>query len=285
MRIPLWYNRPPMNEQQTKPNFKQQLPLYFMAIMVLTLDQLSKWWIEANLDLGDIMYPIESIGQYFNFYHIANTGAAFGMFQNGGWVLSVVAFVVAGGILYYNSQLPVEQRTARLTLGVMLGGALGNVTDRFRIGEFVDGRFELGHVTDFINFNLRPLVVNYPALDFQLLDWPIFNVADMSVVGGVIVLMVLMYKEEQAELARQQAVHTAVEADLNMTAASRRLPQLYTYQPGWTKEIPAPPPETEALPKARFAFRSLIGLSVALVISLTVLLMSLSNSRRRRKRQ
>lgn len=274
-----------MNEQQTKPTFRQQLPLYLMTIVVLALDQLTKWWIEANIELGDVIYPFPSIGEYFNFYHIANTGAAFGMFQNGGWVLSIIAFVVAGGILYYNSQLPVEQRAARLTLGVMLGGALGNVTDRFRIGEFVDGRFELGHVTDFININLRPLVVNYPALDFQILDWPIFNVADMSVVGGVIVLMVLMYREEQAELARQQVVTTAVEADLKMTAASRRLPHLYTFQPGWTKEIPAPPLETENVQEARFAFRSLIGITLALFVSLTVILMSLSSSRRRKRKR
>lgn len=266
-----------MTEQQTfpKPTIQQQAVLFVFAILALTADQLTKFWIEANIPLGEAIFPFPAIGQYFNFFHIANTGAAFGIAQGSGWFFSIIAFLVAAGIIYYNTQLPPDQRAARITLGFMLGGALGNAIDRFRIG----------HVTDFINFNLRPLVADYPALDFQLLNWPIFNVADMCVVFGVFVLMYLMYREEQLEQERMAEANIAVEADLQMTAAARQLPQIYTYEQGWTQEPSQPnePPPTTT-PNAQFAFRAVIIFVALAILTTFILLLSAVTGRRRRKR-
>lgn len=160
-----------------------------IALGVIVLDQLSKWWIEANLDWGQALYPIESLATYFRILHVHNTGAAFGMFQGGGWFFSIVAIGVSIFVIIYNFRLDERQILMRIAMGLMLGGALGNVIDRFR----------LGHVTDFIHINLRPLVADYPLLDFRLLDIPVFNVADMAVVSGVFMLAVLTLFEEEKD--------------------------------------------------------------------------------------
>lgn len=163
-----------------------QAVTFITAVTVILFDQYSKWLIEQSLALGESIYPIESISHIFRFVHVYNRGAAFGMFQGAGWFFSLVAIAVSIFITYYVLTLKTREPWLRLGLGLVMGGALGNVIDRIR----------LGHVTDFIHFNLRPLVVDYPLLDFRLLDWPVFNVADTAVFVGVCILFVLSFFEE-----------------------------------------------------------------------------------------
>ncbi|MCA9981054.1 MAG: signal peptidase II [Anaerolineales bacterium] len=161
---------------------------FVTAVGVLLFDQYTKWLVETNLALGEAVYPIASIDHIFRFVHVYNRGAAFGMLQGGGWLFSLIAIGVSLFITYYVFALKERDILLRLALGLMMGGALGNVLDRIR----------LGHVTDFIHFNLRPLVADYPLLDFQILNWPVFNVADTAVVTGVVILMVLSFFEQPA---------------------------------------------------------------------------------------
>jgi signal peptidase II len=119
--------------------------------------------------------PIPALEALFRFTHATNTGAAFGIFPAGGSFFTIVAVVVGLVILYYNYILPGGQLSLRLALGMQLGGALGNVIDRFR----------LGHVTDFLDFG----------------PWPVFNLADTSIVAGVIILTWLMLQEKREHQA------------------------------------------------------------------------------------
>lgn len=167
---------------------------FITAVVIILFDQYTKRLIEAALAWGESIYPIESISHIFRFVHVHNTGAAFGMLPNGGWFFSLIAIGVAIFISYYVITLPERNLTLRLALGLLMGGALGNVIDRIR----------LGHVTDFLHFNLRPLVVDYPLLDFQLLNWPVFNVADTAVVTGVFILFVLSIFEKPPEEAESE---------------------------------------------------------------------------------
>ncbi len=251
---------PPMMNQ--KATWQQMSIVYVVAAVVLVLDQASKWWVEATIPGGGVAYPIASIGQYFNFLHAYNTGAAFGTFRGSGWVFSTVAVIVIGFIIYFNTQLPAQARLARWALGLMMGGAAGNnLIDRFR----------LGHVTDFIHINLRPLVENYPRLDFAILDWPIFNIADMAIVSGVITMVVLMWREEQFA-AEQQA-----------TLPPPPPPPVYNFaQPGWS-QLPAPttPATAEDTRLARFTLLGVVVWTAALILSLGLALRVLIGRRRR----
>lgn len=147
------------------------LPL--VAIAALAFDQWTKYLIVANLELYDSWAPIPALANVFTIHYVTNTGAAFGLFQNGSLVLAIVAIAVSAVIVLYYRSLPGGQWLVRLSLGLQLAGALGNLIDRIRVG----------HVIDF--------------LDFQV--WPVFNLADASIVCGVILLAYLLLREERQE--------------------------------------------------------------------------------------
>lgn len=161
---------------------KQRLILFIVALTVIALDQLTKRLVESNLGLYEVWEPIPAIAPFFRILHATNTGAAFGFLPQAAPVFATMALIVSCGIMYYNHTLPAGQTVMRIALGCTLGGALGNVIDRFR----------LGHVTDFLDFG----------------PWPIFNVADTAVVTGAIILGWLMFREIQEEkrLSQQTAV-------------------------------------------------------------------------------
>lgn len=167
-----------MSQTTTSPSVKpasvpeQSLLLWVTAVVVL-LDQLTKYVIEHTMPLYTSYAPFPAFEPFIQFTHAANTGAAFGIFPEGGQFFSGVAIVVTVVILIYNYWLPQGQYLLRLALGLQLGGAMGNLIDRLR----------LGYVTDF----------------FDIGSLPIFNVADAFIVLGVLLLCGLMLKEQQTE--------------------------------------------------------------------------------------
>ncbi len=163
------------------------------ATVVLLLDQLSKLaiisWLPHRTGWPELDSPI---GAFFRFYHSHNTGVAFGLFQGNNGFFVIVALLVVGGLLWYQTTLPAEDRWTRLALGLQVGGALGNVIDRLR----------LGHVTDFLDFHIGSW------------HWPTFNLADSAIVIGVFLLMIQLWR---MDLAEQRA---AVEAPESRPSAS-----------------------------------------------------------------
>jgi signal peptidase II len=149
----------------------QRLFPFGVAIAVLILDQFTKYLVETRIPLYQSWAPIPALAPFFRITHTTNTGAAFGLFQGGGWIFGVLAAVVAAAIVYYSLTLPRGHNMLRLALGLQLGGALGNLFDRI----------QLGHVTDFLDFG----------------PWPVFNLADLAVVSGVVLLAWLMLREER----------------------------------------------------------------------------------------
>lgn len=161
-----------------------------VALFVIALDQVSKAWIVANLELYEVWAPIPALSDYFTIIHITNTGAAFGLFQGGSVVFQIIALVVVAIILYFYRELTNESWLMRLALGLQLGGAVGNLIDRAR----------QGYVVDFLDFQLS-----------EALDWPVFNVADSSIVIGVGLLLLLMWLEDRHN--RRQPQETSDSAD------------------------------------------------------------------------
>jgi signal peptidase II len=105
----------------------------------------------------------------------SNTGAAFSMFRTGGVIFGVVAAAVSLGIIWYYPRVTEAHPTFRFALGLVLGGALGNLVDRVR----------LGHVVDFIDLGW----------------WPVFNLADSAVVLGVALLVMISLTRVEREPA------------------------------------------------------------------------------------
>jgi signal peptidase II len=132
---------------------------FLVALAIAIGDQASKGWIQANLAVGQSL-PEEG---FVRLTHIQNTGAAFGLFQNHTFPLTIVSFIGAAVILFYTFYVRrrypfLNNGVSMAALGVVLGGTVGNLIDRLT----------LGYVTDFI------LVGTFPA----------FNVADSSITSG-----------------------------------------------------------------------------------------------------
>ncbi len=143
--------------------------------MVIALDQWTKWLVRQHIEFGAQWLPA-SLGWLMPYARIVNwhnSGAAFGMFQSGGIVFSVLAFIVIGAIIYYYPQVEKEDWTLKLAMGLQLGGAAGNLIDRLIKGK----------VTDFISIG----------------TFPVFNVADASITIGVIVLLLGVWIKERQE--------------------------------------------------------------------------------------
>lgn len=143
-----------------------------MALATLALDQFTKWLVVTSLALGESIYPLPALSRLFSLTYVTNTGAAFGLLKEAGVVFVFVAIVVITIIVLYMRRVPADQQLVRVALGLQLGGALGNLIDRLR----------LGHVVDFIDLKF----------------WPVFNVADSAIVIGVALLAIAFWRQERA---------------------------------------------------------------------------------------
>lgn len=156
--------------------------LFIVAGLIILLDQASKYMVESSLPLYTYYAPIPALENIFRITHISNTGVAFGLFQNGNVVFAIFAVVVSIAIIIYNARLELGHKLLRLALGLQMGGAVGNLIDRSR----------QGHVTDFVDVG----------------PWPVWNIADLAIVSGTILLVLIMFQEERQEkkLAAQEAL-------------------------------------------------------------------------------
>ncbi len=166
--------------------------LLAIAAVTLIADQTTKFLVATYLAPHGAWAPIPALSNFFTIEYTTNTGAAFGLFKDWGPIFIGVAVVVIAAIIIYQNQVPQEAWLVRLALGLQLGGAMGNLTDRLRVG----------HVTDFIYFHF----------------WPLFNVADMSIVAGVILLALTMLREERKPSAL--ASNPSEPADSNPPASA-----------------------------------------------------------------
>lgn len=155
--------------------------LLSVAVLIAVLDQLSKNWAEANLPLLD---PQPLLGEVLQLTLLYNSGAAWGMGSGATPVVTALQIAIAVGVIAY-AITSVRSRGYALALGLVLGGALGNIHDRLLRPP---GIFH-GHVVDFL----------------QLPNWPVFNVADMAVVGGAILIVAFALFGVPADPARAEA--------------------------------------------------------------------------------
>jgi signal peptidase II len=160
--------------------------LFLVAGLIIAFDQWTKMLVRT-LPVGGTWLPagLEWLSPYARIVHWYNTGAAFGSFQGYGLIFTVLAFFVAGLIIYYYPQVDARDWWLKLAMGMQLGGALGNVVDRLTRGDLKT--FTTGPVTDFISVG----------------NFAVFNVADASISVGVVVLLLGAWFKERSE--RKQA--------------------------------------------------------------------------------
>ena len=134
---------------------------------MVAVDQLTKWWAVNELADG----PIVLIDDFLQLRLLFNTGASFSILTNAGPILAIVAFGVIGLIVYVLGEA--SHRVEAIALGLVLGGAIGNLIDRlFRGDGFLDGA-----VVDFIDFSF----------------FATFNVADAAINIGVALLLIAVF--------------------------------------------------------------------------------------------
>jgi len=154
-----------------------------MAVIVLLVDRVSKHLVAERLVEGQSWNIAPWLSPIFRITYATNTGAAFGLFPGRNNFFVAIAVIVIVAIVIYHRYLPDGQWMMRVALGLQLGGAMGNLVDRVCAGS----------VVDFIDLNFWPLR-----------EWPVSNLADISIVTGTILLALLMLWEEWLERNKQQ---------------------------------------------------------------------------------
>lgn len=154
----------------TRPSVLSTLLVYGLATCLFSLDQLSKWLVIEHLPFGQ---PRAVIEPWLYFTHVHNIGAAFSLLEGQKFALSAIALGVAGWIVWHERRLQVRHPMHLAALACILAGALGNLSDRLR----------LGHVVDFLDLH-----------NAQGNIWPIFNVADICINVGVALLIFYFWR-------------------------------------------------------------------------------------------
>jgi len=153
-----------MQKEQNRKKIALSLPV---AALVVALDQLSKLWVRNNLP------EIELLPGFLDFIYVKNYGSAFGLLANQTFLLIAITIASIIIILLLLRYLSPVTNLSIVSIGLILGGALGNLIDRLRFG----------YVIDFIDVHLQ-----------NLFHWPTFNLADAAVVIGIFIFIYSIYR-------------------------------------------------------------------------------------------
>lgn len=149
---------------------------YLIALFVIVLDQVTKWFVVDNMELGQ---EVSVWDPYLSIYSHRNRGAAWGILQGQFWLFAIITVVVVVGIIYFYHKEAKKKPLLQASLMMLLGGAIGNFIDRVFRGE----------VVDFVS-------VLIPGINYQ---FPIFNIADAALTFGVIMLIIYILFEDRKE--------------------------------------------------------------------------------------
>lgn len=176
-----------LTNQGNKEYLQSYLFLLIIALPITALDQWTKGLVRTNLDFYERWMPLEWLEPYARIIRTQNRGAAFGMFQEGADIFTILAIVVIIIILIYFPRVAKEDWPLRFAMGFQLAGAAGNLSDRLLYGS----------VTDFISVG----------------NFPVFNIADASISIGVAILLIGVWYLERQEKAKQKIMNDELEIE------------------------------------------------------------------------
>ena len=167
-----------------RPTFAGKSPYLLMGLVVLVLDQWSKWLVEEKLTAAT---TVEIIPGLLNFIHVRNTGVAFGLFashgdRTGTLILAGLGLLALSFVTYYFYLTPLWDRLLLCSLGLVIGGAVGNLVDRLAQGA----------VTDFVDFY------------FGSYHWHTFNVADSAISIGIGLMLISTFRRPPEDSAADE---------------------------------------------------------------------------------
>lgn len=145
---------------------------------IVVVDQLTKWLVWNTYGPAGDLVESERLGGLLRFHFVRNTGSAFGLFQGQTGILTAATFVAIGFLVVFFYRNARESAIVALSLSMLVGGAIGNLIDRVR----------LGYVIDWI----------------KLPNWPTFNVADSSITVGMVLLFLTIIIRDMQDESRDQ---------------------------------------------------------------------------------
>ncbi len=158
------------NSSDQKRKYPQPL-FYALALVLYIFDQLTKAWILRDFWLGK---SEEVIPGFLYWTYVRNDGIAFGMFQGNNLLMGILVCCVCGLAIWWGTQLKWEFRIVNILAALIAAGAIGNLTDRFR----------LGYVVDFVD------------ADLGFMRWPAFNVADSAICIAMLLMVYCIWKKK-----------------------------------------------------------------------------------------
>lgn len=163
--------------------------LSMIAGVIVVLDQITKILVQYSIPFESSYFApdrVTIIEDFFYLVHIGNQGAAWGMFSEYSGVLTLLSFAVLLFIFCFRKQLELHRGTMQIAFGLLIGGILGNLIDRIRVG----------HVIDFIDIHLPftlPYILPYGR-------WPAFNIADSAIVVGMLFYLLLSLSDTKKKI-------------------------------------------------------------------------------------
>lgn len=145
---------------------------WLVAIAGIVLDQGTKLWVVQTMELTRPPVTIPLWSGVFHLTYVTNTGAAFSLFSDNGEWLRWLSLLASLGLIALGALVSLPNRWEQVGYGCILSGAVGNGIDRFLAGEVVD------------------------FLDFRLIQFPIFNVADICINVGILCLLVATFRPQ-----------------------------------------------------------------------------------------
>lgn len=155
-----------------------ELVYYIIALIIVALDQLTKWLIVKNMELGESLIIIKD---FFYITSHRNAGAAWGILQGQMWLFYIITVTVVIAIVYYLEKHAKGKPLFQLSLAFILGGAIGNFIDRL----------------------FRKQVVDFLDTYIFTYDFPIFNIADSALTIGVVLMFLQMIREGREEKVKK----------------------------------------------------------------------------------
>jgi signal peptidase II len=162
-------------ERSLSAEAAQWLSLALVTVAAIVADQVTKHIVSSQLALDD---EVAVIGP-FSIHHVQNSGIAFGLFPDATAAVIVLTTVAVGWMLVFFARAGARHPVLPVALGLLLGGSISNLADRVR----------LGHVTDFLDLRY----------------WPAFNLADVCIVVGIVLLVGTMLAGERSPRRRHGA--------------------------------------------------------------------------------
>lgn len=140
------------------------------SLLIIIIDQLLKFWVTSNMSLNTSLPLVPGV---MDLFYIHNDGAGWGMFSGQIPIFVILTLLFVGYIIYLSYRNRFEDRYIHLIYGLLIGGGIGNLMDRLRLGYVID------------------------MFRFEFVDFPIFNIADAALTLGVILMiLVLIFRKD-----------------------------------------------------------------------------------------